>query len=44
MLVMLYDFRKYNIERFTDNVSELTRVNDDGWHSSYSNWLKVKNK
>jgi D-sedoheptulose 7-phosphate isomerase len=26
----------------TDNVSELTaRVNDDGWSSSYSNWLLV---
>ena len=26
----------------TDNVSELTaRVNDDGWDSSYSNWLRV---
>lgn len=39
------DFRKIcNIESYsiTDNVSELTaRVNDDGWHSSYSNWLKV---
>ena len=39
------DFRKIcNIESYsiTDNVSELTaRINDDGWHSSYSNWLKV---
>ena len=25
-----------------DNVSELTaRINDEGWKSSYSNWLKV---
>ena len=33
-----------NIESYsiTDNVSELTaRINDDGWKSSYSNWLKV---
>jgi len=39
------DFRKLaNIEAYTptDNVSELTaRVNDDGWESSYVNWLKV---
>ncbi len=39
------DFRKIaNIEAYapTDNVSELTaRVNDDGWDSSYSRWLKV---
>ena len=39
------DFRKLaNIECYTpsDNVSELTaRVNDDGWDSAYSNWLKV---
>ena len=39
------DFRKIaNIECYTptDNVSELTaRVNDDGWDTSYSNWLKV---
>lgn len=39
------DFRKIaNIECYTptDNVSELTaRVNDDGWDSSYANWLKV---
>lgn len=38
------DFRKIcNIECYspTDNVSELTaRVNDDGWDSSYVNWLK----
>ena len=41
------DFRKIcNIESYciTDNVSELTaRVNDDGWNTSYSNWLKVSN-
>ncbi len=41
------DFRKIcNIESYsiTDNVSELTaRVNDDGWSSSYSNWLKISN-
>lgn len=41
------DFRKIaNIECYspTDNVSELTaRINDDGWDSSYSNWLKVSN-
>lgn len=39
------DFRKIaNIECYTptDNVSELTaRVNDDGWDTSYVNWLKV---
>ncbi len=39
------DFRKIaNIESYspTDNVSELTaRINDDGWDTSYSNWLKV---
>ncbi len=39
------DFRKLgDIECYTpsDNVSELTaRVNDDGWDTAYSNWLKV---
>jgi D-sedoheptulose 7-phosphate isomerase len=39
------DFRKIcNIESYTptDNVSELTaRINDEGWESSLSNWLKV---
>jgi len=39
------DFRKIvGLECYSpsDNVSELTaRVNDDGWDSSYSNWLKV---
>src|SRR5579863_3702853 len=39
------DFRKIaNIESYapTDNVAELTaRINDDGWESSYSRWLKV---
>jgi len=39
------DFRKIcGIEAYapTDNVSELTaRVNDDGWESSYVNWLKI---
>jgi D-sedoheptulose 7-phosphate isomerase len=39
------DFRKIaGIESYapTDNVSELTaRINDDGWESCYSNWLKV---
>jgi len=38
------DFRKIaGIEAYTptDNVSELTaRVNDDGWNSALSNWLK----
>ena len=38
------DFRKIcSIECYapTDNVSELTaRVNDDGWDTSYVNWLK----
>jgi D-sedoheptulose 7-phosphate isomerase len=37
------DFRKIaGIEAYapTDNVSELTaRINDDGWDSSYANWL-----
>lgn len=39
------DFRKIaGIESYapTDNVSELTaRVNDDGWESSFANWLVV---
>lgn len=39
------DFRKMaGIESYcvTDNVSELTaRVNDEGWDSSYAEWLKV---
>lgn len=38
------DFRKIvGIEAYapTDNVSELTaRINDDGWDSSYANWLR----
>ena len=38
------DFRKIvGIEAYapTDNVSELTaRINDDGWDTSYANWLK----
>lgn len=37
------DFRKlcgFEAYSITDNVSELTaRTNDDGWDSSYSNWL-----
>ena len=41
------DFRKIlNIEAYsvTDNSSELTaRINDDGWDTSYVNWLKVSN-
>ena len=39
------DFRKIceiNCYTPTDNVSELTaRINDDGWNSSFANWLKV---
>jgi len=39
------DFRKIaGIESYTptDNVSELTaRINDEGWDSSFANWLKV---
>jgi D-sedoheptulose 7-phosphate isomerase len=39
------DFRKIaGIEAYapTDNVSELTaRINDEGWETSYSNWLRV---
>jgi D-sedoheptulose 7-phosphate isomerase len=39
------DFRKIvSLECYTptDNVSELTaRINDDGWDTSYSNWLKL---
>ena len=39
------DFRKLcNIESYTptDNVSELTaRINDEGWDTSLSNWLRV---
>jgi D-sedoheptulose 7-phosphate isomerase len=38
------DFRKLcNIEAYapTDNVSELTaRTNDDGWHTTFSEWLR----
>jgi len=38
------DFRKIaGIEAYapTDNVSELTaRINDDGWESSFANWLR----
>tara|TARA_B100000029_G_scaffold516397_1_gene629448 strand:- start:8848 stop:9447 length:600 start_codon:yes stop_codon:yes gene_type:complete len=41
------DFRKIcGIECYcpTDNVSELTaRINDDGWKTSYKNWLEVSN-
>ena len=41
------DFRKLcGIECYSplDNVSELTaRINDEGWNSSLSNWLKVSN-
>lgn len=41
------DFRKLcNIECYTplDNVSELTaRINDEGWETSLTNWLKVSN-
>jgi D-sedoheptulose 7-phosphate isomerase len=39
------DFRKLcDIESYavTDNVSELTaRINDDGWDTSYANWLSA---
>ncbi|MBI2082652.1 MAG: SIS domain-containing protein [Deltaproteobacteria bacterium] len=39
------DFRKIvGLESYapTDNVSELTaRINDDGWETSFANWLKV---
>jgi D-sedoheptulose 7-phosphate isomerase len=39
------DFRKLaNIESYapTDNVSELTaRTNDEGWETTFENWLKV---
>jgi D-sedoheptulose 7-phosphate isomerase len=39
------DFRKIvDLEAYspTDNVSELTaRINDDGWESSYANWLRT---
>ncbi len=39
------DFRKIaGIEAYapTDNVSELTaRINDDGWDTTFSNWLRV---
>ena len=41
------DFRKLcNIESYTptDNVSEFSaRINDEGWKSSFSNWLRVCN-
>jgi D-sedoheptulose 7-phosphate isomerase len=39
------DFRKLcDLESYavTDNVSELTaRINDDGWETSYANWLRA---
>ena len=41
------DFRKLcGIECYSpvDNVSELTaRINDEGWSSSFSNWLNISN-
>ena len=41
------DFRKLcDVECYsiTDNTSELTaRINDEGWDSSFSEWLKVSN-
>lgn len=41
------DFRKIlGIESYaiTDNASELTaRINDDGWDTCFSNWLKISN-
>ena len=41
------DFRKtLNIEAYSasENVAELTaRINDEGWNTSYKNWLKVSN-
>lgn len=41
------DFRKLcNIECYspTDNTSELTaRINDDGWNTSFKNWLIISN-
>lgn len=41
------DFRKIlNIEAYSasENIAELTaRINDDGWDTSYKNWLKVSN-
>ena len=43
----VYDFRKIcNIESYcpTDNVSELTaRINDEGWETSFQEWLKSSN-
>jgi D-sedoheptulose 7-phosphate isomerase len=39
------DFRKlagFEAYAVTDNVSELTaRINDDGWDTSYANWLRA---
>ena len=41
------DFRKLcRVESYapTDNVSELTaRINDEGWDTSFSEWLKISN-
>ena len=41
------DFRKLcDVECYsiTDNASELTaRINDEGWDSSFSEWLKISN-
>jgi len=42
------DFRKIaGFEAYapTDNVSELTaRINDDGWDTSFANWLKASRR
>ena len=38
------DFRRLcNIECYSpiDNVSELIRINDEGWNTSMKEWLKV---
>ena len=47
MQIIVNDLRKLcNIEAYciSDNVSELTaRINDEGWDSCFSNWLKVSN-
>ena len=44
---LVNDLRKLcNIEAYcvSDNISELTaRINDEGWDSCFSNWLKTSN-
>ena len=47
VLMQLMTLEKFlNIESYSasENVAELTaRINDDGWNTSYKNWLMVNN-